>query len=114
MEDRPERKTPAGRQRCPTCNAPRPGDTTCHRCKSDLALLIRLERHVDAVSQQARLCYARGWYRQAASLARTGVSLESTPDALRLLACACLLCGDFPEAWRAYVMREHINRTELA
>ena len=91
-----------GRQRCPTCNAPRRGDPVCHRCKSDLTRLVQLERHVDALRAQARRCYARGWYRQAAPLARRIVSLEASPDDVRLMACALLLCGDYPSAWRAY------------
>ncbi|MGB2986460.1 MAG: hypothetical protein WBE26_11325 [Phycisphaerae bacterium] len=91
---------PVGRQRCPTCNAPRQGGAICHRCKSDLAILIQLEHHVDALRRRARRYYARGWYRQASSLAQAVVSLEPSPEDLRLLACARLLCGDFAGAWR--------------
>lgn len=93
---------PLGRQRCPTCNAPRQGGVSCHRCKSDLGSLLQLERHVDELRQKARHYYARGWYRQASSLAQTIVTLEPSLDDLRLLACALLLCGDFAGAWRAY------------
>ena len=96
----------AGRQRCPTCNAPRQGGETCHRCKSDLALLVRIEHHVDALRRHARQSYAHGWYRQARSLAEAVVLLEPSPEDLHLLACARLLCGDFPGAWRAYARRD--------
>ena len=90
----------AGRERCPTCRAPRHGEAVCHRCKSDLDPLIRLERRVDVLRAQARRCYARGWYRRTAALAEEMVALESSRENLKLLACAHLMAGDFPAAAR--------------
>ena len=58
---------------------------------------------MDVLRQRARRCYARGWYREAASLTQTSLCLESSAEDLRLLACAQLLCGDFAQAWRTYV-----------
>ena len=92
----------AARERCPTCGAVRRGGDVCHRCKSDLGLFLQLERRVDELRAQARRCYARGWYRQAAALASRIVSLERTPPDLALLACASLMAGDFPTATAAY------------
>lgn len=92
-----------GRERCPTCSAPRHGDALCHRCKSDLVPLLRLEHRVDHLAAEARRCYARGWYRRAAAVAAEAVSLEASPDHLSLLACANLMAGDFrsaADAWR--------------
>ncbi|MCK4658105.1 MAG: hypothetical protein KAV82_01160 [Phycisphaerae bacterium] len=100
MGDEQKRQTPPHRQRCPTCNAARQGERICRRCKSDLSILVQLEGYADGLRRRAQHCYARGWYRQAASLAQTAVSLESSPENLRLLACACLLSGDFARAWR--------------
>jgi hypothetical protein len=89
------------RRYCPTCGAQR-GETVCHRCRSDLTALVRLERQADALRDRARRCYARGWYRQAAALADRALSLETSPDAARLAACAHLLSGDFAAAWSAW------------
>jgi len=90
----------AGRDRCPTCRAPRRGEAVCYRCKSDLGPLIRLEHRVDALQAAARRCYARGWYRRAAALAEEMTTLEGSPEILRFLACAQLMAGDFPAAAR--------------
>jgi hypothetical protein len=90
------------RRRCPTCNAPRSGEPVCHRCRSDLTLLIHLERRADELRVRARHCYARGWYRQAAAVAAEVVSLEATPDDLGFLASANVMCGNFPAAIAAF------------
>jgi hypothetical protein len=95
-----------GRDRCPTCRAPRHGEAVCHRCRSDLGPLIRLEGRVDLLRAQARRCYARGWYRRAAALAEEMVALESSPENLRLRACAALMAGDFLAAARTYRRHE--------
>lgn len=89
-----------GRDRCPTCGAPRRGHAVCHRCRGNLEPLIRLEGHADVLGAEARRCYARGWYRRAAALAEEMVALERSREAIRLLACAQLMAGDFPAAAR--------------
>ncbi len=94
---------PSRRRRCPTCNALRHGDAFCHRCKSDLALLVKLEQQVDLLHRRAGQCYGRGWYRQAAALADQALALETRDDNHRMLACARLLEGDFQAALRIYV-----------
>lgn len=91
-----------GRERCPTCNAPRQAEPVCYRCKSDLSSLIALETRVDNLRAHARRSYARGWYRQAAELARELLSLEACSEDLALLACASLMSGSFPLAVNAY------------
>ena len=93
---------PARRRRCPTCNAARTDSAVCHRCKSDLSLLIKVERRADALRRRARACYARGWYRQAATVAGELLSLEASSENAELLACAQLLAGDFPAAVKTH------------
>lgn len=101
--------SPRHRRSCPTCGARR-SEATCHRCQSDLTELIRLERQADALRDHARRCYARGLYRQAASLADRAQSLENTPDGARLVGCARLLSGDFMAAWEAWLRGRRVNR----
>lgn len=96
------------RRRCPTCGAPRGDQSTCHRCRSNLEMLVELEGRVDDLAARAQRLYARGWYRQAALLAARVVSLERSPEHLALLACARLMSGDFPAA--AEVCRQ-VGRT---
>ncbi len=104
MGDRPANGDPGrGRRYCPACRAPRREGTVCHRCKSDLGLLVRLEQQADTLQARAERCYARGWYRQAAALAEASQSLEASPDRRKLLACSRLMCGDFPGAWKAHL-----------
>lgn len=95
-----------GREHCPTCGAPRQAEAVCYRCKSDLSALINLEARVDTLRAHARRCYARGWYRRAAELAREVAALEKSPEDMSLLACACLMSGDFPTAVDAYRRRD--------
>ncbi len=101
-----------GRDRCPTCSAPRHAEAVCYRCKSDLSALIDLEARVDTLRAHARRCYARGWYRRAAELAREVLSLETCPQDLALLACASLMSGDFPTTVNAY-RRSTLGSTRL-
>ncbi len=109
-EDPAEAKAiPPGRQRCPTCGAARRDDAVCYRCKTDLAPLIAIERRADALRVEARRCYALGWYRRAVALLREIVSVEATAEDYRLLACACVHCGDFPTACQAYRRLVHLD-----
>lgn len=93
-------RTLGHRRHCPTCGAQRSADV-CHRCRSDLTELIRVEQHADALRDWARACYGQGFYRRAAALADQAASLEATPDGLKLAACAHLLSGNFAAAWKA-------------
>ncbi len=99
-----------GRERCPTCNAPRQAESVCYRCKSDLSSLIALEIRVDNLRAHARRCYARGWYRRAAELTRELLSLEACSEDLALLACASLMSGDFPSAVHAYRRNVYLSQ----
>jgi len=106
------RSRAANRRQCPTCGArrsehqqtPAGGSLAiCHRCQCDLSPLLHLERQADTLHDRARWCYARGWYRRAAELADRAVSIEASPDNVRLAACAHLLSGGFTDAWRAWL-----------
>ena len=98
----PSGTSSAGRERCPTCGAPRHAEAVCYRCKTDLSSLIDVEARVDTLRAHARRCYATGWYRRAAELTREVLALERSSQDLSLLACASLMSGDFPAAIQAY------------
>lgn len=91
-----------GRHQCPTCGAPRGEGAACHRCRSDMAPLLALEQRADVLRAEACRCYAHGWFRRAAALLGETTRIEASPENLKLLACAGLLCGDFESACRAY------------
>ena len=91
-----------GRQSCVTCGAPRREGPVCYRCKGDLTPLIAIEHRADALRAEARRCFALGWHRRTAALVGEIIRIEALPEDFKLLACACLLCGDFQTACRAY------------
>ena len=92
------------KRRCPTCKATRNADAdSCHRCRADLRAINEVERQAASLELQARHCYARGWYRQAAALAQQAVALENTPGRRKLLACSQIIGGDFDGGWKTYL-----------
>jgi hypothetical protein len=96
----------AGRARCPACGAPRQvaerqGQTTCHRCRSDLSLLLAIEARADGKLRAALAAYQKGCFREAAACAAEACRLEARPLSFRLLAVSALRSGDFKTAVRA-------------
>ncbi|HVR72959.1 MAG TPA: hypothetical protein VMT52_01445 [Planctomycetota bacterium] len=96
----------AGRARCPACGAPRQvaerqRQTVCHRCRSDLSLLLAMEARSDRKLHAALGAYKKGCFREAAARAAEACRLEARPLSFRLLAVSALRSGDFITAVRA-------------
>ncbi|MBI4602569.1 MAG: hypothetical protein HY721_11475 [Planctomycetes bacterium] len=89
------------RARCPTCGARRRGDAVCHRCRTDLGLLIAIEAQADRLLQDVLRAHSHGRFRTAMARARALLRLEPSPGAWRLLAASALRAGDFATAVRA-------------
>ena len=85
--------------RCPTCRAPWRGVTTCARCGTDLAALMRVAVRAWELREAARttLC-ASDRAAEALTLARAACRLHTTPHGQRLLALALLATGRMAEA----------------
>ncbi|MCZ6792108.1 MAG: hypothetical protein O7J95_00670 [Planctomycetota bacterium] len=97
-------------KKCPTCGAPRKGLDTCHRCRSDLRLLIAVEVRASRLFQRGLEAYRDGWFRIAATRASAACRLEARPEFLRLLATSSLRAGDFRAALRAVRRLGHVRR----
>ena len=71
-------------ERCPLCNARFKGDSTCPRCRADLAPLLALESQSDVLCRQAVKAIGVGNQARAKKLAMQAVSCQATPFALAL------------------------------
>jgi len=85
--------------RCPTCRAPWRGVTTCARCGTDLAALMRVAVRAWELREAARTALCAGdRAAEALVLARAACRLHTTPHGQRLLALALLATGQMAEA----------------
>lgn len=84
--------------RCPTCRSPWRGATTCPRCGTDLAPLMRLAVRAWELREAARLALCAGdRASDALALARAAYRLHATPRGERLVALALLATGQTAE-----------------
>ena len=82
-------------EKCPTCNAKYKGKKLCHRCKTDLSILIDIEKKAGDHLEKARLAFMSKDYANMFFHARRSFSLQRTPESQRLLASASLLVKNF-------------------
>jgi hypothetical protein len=85
-------------ERCPTCKAPYKGEPVCHRCGTDLGLLIQIEDNAAAYLKSAAAAFASGDFERAFGLARRSLSLYQSKEARHLMADAAMLTGRFQMA----------------
>jgi hypothetical protein len=65
-------------QRCPICRATYKGETTCTRCRADLAPLLKIEREAQSLARQAVLLFVAGKTQAAASAAQKSIALKNS------------------------------------
>jgi len=82
-------------QRCPTCKAVYKGKKFCHRCKTDLSILIDIEKRAESHLKKASLAFESKDYDNMFFHAKRSYSLISTAKSQRLLALAALLVKKF-------------------
>jgi len=90
-------------ERCPTCNAKYSGKRLCHRCKTNLGVLIDIEEKAKEHLEKAKSAFASDDIKQVFFHAKRSCSLCRTPEAERLLAYASLLVNRYDLAissWR--------------
>jgi hypothetical protein len=85
-------------QHCPACNASYRGDSRCHRCRLDLAPLLRIEEEAANYYRAAVAACHDGAPGRMFFNARRAHALHCTPASTRLLACAALAVRDFSMA----------------
>ncbi|MDM8550186.1 hypothetical protein QUF72_08920 [Desulfobacterales bacterium HSG2] len=90
-------------ERCPTCNAKYAGKRLCHRCKTNLGVLVDIEEKAKEHLEAAKAALASDDIKQMFFHAKRSCSLRRTPEAERLLAYASLLVNQYDRAissWR--------------
>lgn len=78
-------------ENCPVCKATFRGKHTCHRCKSDLAPLISVEKRAAACLAAARTALANKDYAGAFALSRTSLGLKKSREARSMCVYTGLL-----------------------
>lgn len=78
-------------EKCPTCNAKYKGKTFCHRCKTDLSILIDIENKAKDHLNKAGQAFMSKDYTSMFYHAKRSFALLRTPESQRLLASASLL-----------------------
>lgn len=92
-------------ERCPTCNARYKGRSGCHRCGTDLARLLAIEKEAAEHRDNAVEAFNRQDFDAMYFHARRACALLRTPSAEKHLACAALVAGDPATAlstWKSY------------
>lgn len=88
--------------RCPTCKAKYKGQPVCHRCKTDLGLLIQIEKDAVMHLHEARQAFLEKDFEKMFFHARRSMSLRRLPEGRKMLACASMLTWRFKTAVRLY------------
>jgi hypothetical protein len=89
-------------ERCPTCKAKYKGKPVCHRCKTDLSLLIKIEKDAAMHLQKAYQAFEEGDYEDMFFNARRSCSLRQLPGGKKMLACAAILTRRYKNAITLY------------
>ena len=89
-------------ERCPTCRARYQGGLCCHRCQTDLRLVLAVERAAVSYQRQARAAFERGCSSQASTCAHRACALHRSIDSLKMQALIALGEGDFALALRLW------------
>lgn len=87
--------------RCPTCSAAQAASAECRRCKCDLSLYVAALEHRRACRQRTLAALRAGRYDEALDAAHQYAALTPDQDAVRWIAVAHALSGDFAAALRA-------------
>lgn len=76
---------------CPTCNAKYKGNPVCHRCKTDLGLLIQIESDALMHLEKARRAFDEGNFEDMFFHGRRSCALRQVPGAKKMLIFAAIL-----------------------
>lgn len=84
---------------CPVCNAEYKQKIICHRCKTDLGLLLSVEATAKRYVMESAEHDTRGDYEWMYHAMKRSWSLKKTDESRKALARSALLNGDFALAW---------------
>lgn len=77
--------------KCPACNADYRGKPVCHRCKSDLTLLLAVEQQAARYLEKALAALENRDYESAYALSGRSCALRKTEQAMSVSRYAALL-----------------------
>ena len=84
-------------ERCPTCKAKFRGEPICPRCGTNLMQILGIERAAAHCQRQALSALRAGCPRAAYRHAHRACELYRSPDSVKALALAALVCWKFEE-----------------
>lgn len=87
---------------CPVCHAAFKNKALCHRCKTDVTLLLDIEQEVRNCIIETETRAAKGDYAAMLCAAEQAQALKQSPQTDKALAYAALLNGHFERAWRLF------------
>jgi len=82
-------------ENCPTCNAEYRGKNLCHRCKTDLSILIDIEKRAEEHLEKAYSAFVSKDYENMFFHAKRSYFLLRNSKSQRLMASASLLVKNF-------------------
>ncbi len=95
--------------RCPTCNAKFTGKLVCHRCKSDLSLLIDLEKKALHHLRRTKYYLREGNYKEAFKELMISKSILRTEEGEMLESYTLAMMNDFSKAARLLTQKKHLK-----
>ena len=81
---------------CPACNAKYLGRKNCHRCKSDLTPLLKIESQAEEYLDKALSALKKNEYDKMGCFAKKSCALKHSQQGKKLLFYATLLSGKIP------------------
>ena len=86
-------------EKCPACRAlVSLGQNVCRRCRTDLSVLLNMETQAQMHRNMALVAFERQAFEEMFYHAKRSAGLINTPEAIRLLAGAAVLCGKYETA----------------
>lgn len=82
-------------ENCPACNAKYLGRGRCHRCKSDLDTLLKIENQAEEYLDKALSAFKRKEYDKMYSFAKKASSLKLSQNGKRLLFYSTILSQSY-------------------
>lgn len=97
-------------KKCPVCNNRLNDQSTCRRCKTDLSLLVEVEKEAIIQRELALKAYEKKQFSKMFAHAKRSAALINTSESQRLLAGAAVLVQRYDLAhqlWKKQVIPRH-------
>jgi len=82
-------------ENCPACNAKYLGRGRCHRCKSDLDILLKIENQAEEYLDKALSAFKEKEYDKMYSFAKKSCSLKRSQKGKKFLSYSAILSQSY-------------------